>query len=175
MLSIQRVDKVGHLLTEFDRWAVHEMVLTPEKLKLFWEEFQKMPTLFSDMTRGDMKHFVNTFLDSSSFYMEVYDAQKMVGILYLTDMNAFDCTCHILFFDRAPHEKIALCRHVLRWCFQRFHFHRMSAQVPHIYSSLFRLTKRIGFKIEGKKRQVTLVGSKWVDEFQLGLLASEMD
>lgn len=176
MLGIERVDKIGRLLVEFDRWAVHEMVLTPDKLKWYWEEFQKMPTLFSDMTRGDIANFVSVFTKPGTFYMEVYDSRHLVGLLYLTDLaRVTDCDCHILFFDRKITDKVALCRYVVRWCFDYFKFHRMSATVPSIYHMTARLTKNIGFQLEGTRRQVALVGGKWVDELQYGLLASEMD
>jgi len=175
MLSIERVDSIGHFLTEFDKWTVHEMILTPDKLQWYWEEFQKYPSLFSDLTKGQVDLFVNAMTAQGTFWMEVYDATKLVGLLYLTDLSMItDCTCHIMFFDRRLMEKVPLCRHVVRWCFSKFHLHRMSAVVPDIYHATVRLTRGVGFKQEGIKRDAALVGGKWINEIQFGLLAAEM-
>lgn len=176
MLNIERISRVGDFLTQFDRWAVHEMILTPEKIKWLWDEVQKYPTLFSDLTRGDVEAFTSNVLSGNSFWVEVYDPEKLVGIMYLKDLDmVVDANVHIMFFDRKLREKSALCRHMIRWMFDKFRLHRVSTQMPSIYHATVHLTRLIGFKHEGTTREMLLIGGKWVDVLHFGLLATEMD
>ena len=190
MLSSERGTEASCIL-EFDRWRVVEMQLTPEKLKWLWEEMNRYRTLFSDLTRGDVENFYDLITSPNSLWLEIYENGylpggnnsdinpywgKMIGIAYWTGMqNLMDADAHLIFFDRKPAEKADLCREIIRWFFDRNpEIHRMSATLPHIYHATIRLAKKIGFRIEGRKRQSQLMGGRRVDEVMLGLLASEV-
>lgn len=176
MLGIERVPKIGHLLIEFGHLAVHEMVLTPRKIQWLWEECQKYPTLFSDLTKGDIRNFISFLETPGSYWMEVYDTRHLVGIIYVMNLDQItDCDCHMIFFDRKATDKVPLCRALVRWMFKEFRLHRLSAPVPAIYHATIRLVKNIGFKLEGTKRETLMIGGRWVDELQFGILEAEMD
>lgn len=176
MLGIERVHSVGRVLIQFDQWIVCEMELDPDKTKWLWEECQKYPTLFSDLTRGSLDNFMGLLQAPHTFWMEVYDQRNLVGLIYLMGLDqVVDIEVHVLFFDRRTKDKIALCRALVRWVFQEFKPHRLSACMPVIYHAVIRLAKGVGFKIEGTRREAALLGGQWVDELQLGLLAKEMD
>lgn len=184
MLSSERGIETNCIL-EFDQWRVVEMQLTPEKLKWLWEEMNRYRTLFSDLTRGDVENFYDLITSPNSLWLEIYEngylgpdmiQHKMIGIAYWTGMqNLVDADAHLIFFDRKPAEKADLCREIIRWFFKENpEFHRMTATLPHIYHATIRLAKKIGFKIEGRRRQSQLMGGRRVDEIMLGLLASEV-
>lgn len=176
MLGIERIHSVGRLLTRFDSWVVHEMLLDPDKMAWLWKECQKYPTLFSDLTRGSYENFLALFESPNTFWMEVYDGRNLVGLIYLMKLDQVtDVEVHVLFFDRMLADKVGLCREVARWIFKEFKPHRLSASMPVIYHAVIRLAKKIGFRVEGVRRESALLGGKWVDELQLGLLASELD
>lgn len=173
----------ANCVLEFERWRVVEMQLTPEKLKWLWEEMNRYRTLFSDLTRGDVSNFYDLITSPNSLWLEIYEdlapvslQHKMIGIAYWTGMqNLMDADAHLIFFDRKPAEKADLCREIIRWFFKHNpEFHRMSATLPHIYHATIRLAKKIGFKIEGRRRQSQLMGGRRIDEVMLGLLASEV-
>lgn len=167
--------KTSRLLVKFDKWEMYEMVLTPPKVEWLWREHQKYPSLFSDLTRGNLDNFIAAMYAPNTFWTELYEGDTLIGLLYLVNMHqVIDCDCHVLFFDRKTKDKIALCREALRWVFKEFRFHRVSAQVPEIYHATLRLVKGIGFKQEGLRRETLLIGGKWVGEIQFGLLSSEM-
>ena len=176
MLSTERQPEVGNLLVDFDGWQVHEMLLTPAKVEVLWQMFKRFPTLFSDLTAGDKDNFVAMLSQPHTFWMEVYEDDKMIGLLYLMHLDqVIDADVHILFFDRQTNNKIALCREVLRWVFKRFRMHRVSSSVPDIYYATIRLAEKVGMKREGVRRESILLGGKWCDEIQFGLLATELD
>jgi RimJ/RimL family protein N-acetyltransferase len=107
--------------------------------------------------------------------MEVWDDERFRGIMYLTDIQAgVDARVHIVFFDRKVGDKVAVCNATLRWVFDTFRFHRLTAVMPNIYFSTLLLAKKCGFKPEGLRREVFLMGGKWVNESILGLFPQEI-
>lgn len=175
MLSTERDAEVGSVLLEFDGWQVREMVLTPAKLDNLWDRFQQYPTLFSDLTKGSKENFVAMFSQRDSYWMEVYDGDELIGLLYLMNLiQIVDADVHILFFDRRTKNKASLCRAVLRLMFDKFKLHRVSSQIPDIYYATIRLAQDVGFRKEGVKRECILLGGRWRSQVQFGLLASEL-
>lgn len=163
------------VLVSHDRWVVREMVFTADRIRWLWEEMSKYRSLFSDLTRGDVANFHALIAQTGSFWLEVCEEEKTVGIIYLTGMEQMiDADVHLLFFDQKPAEKAELCRKVAGWLFDHFHFHRLTATIPVIYYATVRLAQKIGFKEEGRKRESQLMGHKWVDEVILGLLYKEV-
>lgn len=175
MLSSQRGAEADCIL-EYDRWKVVELVLTLEKTKWLWDEMCRYRTLFSDFTRGDAGNFFDLVNSPNSLWLEVLEGDRTVGILYCTGLlNVIDPEVHIMFFDRKPAEKAALCKEICRWFFREFPGAvRMTATLPIIYHATIRLAERIGFKKEGQKRKSQLMGGKYVDEIILGLLYEEL-
>lgn len=177
MLSSECQDSTDNLLiAEFDRWRVRELLLDPIKVLWIWEEMNKYRSLFSDLTKGDLKNFTVLLSQPDSLWFEVIDeTSKIVGIMYLTHMHrVIDCEVHIIFFDRKPAEKVRLCRQVLSWVFERYPFRRMTATIPSIYYRTIKLAMNVGFKEEGRKRESQLMGNRWVDEVILGILRHEV-
>jgi hypothetical protein len=175
MLQPQRKAEARCIL-EYDRWKVYELALDLEKLKWLWDEMQKYRTLFSDFTRGSPENFYEVVKLEDSLWLDIREGDKTIGIGYWTNLaNVIDPEVHLMFFDRKPAEKVALCKEVLRWFFKEFPGAvRMTATLPEIYHATIRLAKRIGFRFEGKKRRSQLMGGRYVDEVILGLLVEEL-
>ena len=150
--------------------------MTPEKITWLWGEMKKYRTLFSDLTRDKEDNFAGLITQAFSFWMEVVDENDdIIGIIYLTEMHLVtECSVHILFLDKKLSEKQLLCRKVLRWVFDEFMFHRLTAVVPKIFFMTVRLAHKLGFVDEGIKREAHLMGGKWIDELQMGLLRNEV-
>lgn len=167
----------GELLLEVGSWKVHELILTYEKVGWIWTEMQNYRSLFSDLTRGDVNNFWNLISMPDSYWVEISGAdENLVGIVYVTNIQQIlDADVHLIFFDRRPAEKTELCKKIAAFLFDKFHFHRMTATVPVIYYATVRLAQKIGFQMEGKKRQSQLMGNRWVDEVILGLLYNEVE
>lgn len=175
MLSSERGLEAGCIL-EYDRWKVYELALTLPKMKWIWDEMCKYRTLFSDFTRGDPNVFYELIASPNTLWVEVKEGEATVGLVYWMGIeNLIDVEVHILFFDRKPAEKAALCREIAKWFFQTWPgSHRLTVVVPEIYHATVRLALKVGFKREGKKRQSQLMGGKLVDEIIFGLLVEEL-
>ena len=177
VLRSQRRGDLGRLLVDGGQWQVYELELTLEKTKWLWEQMQRYRTLFSDFTRGDVQNFYDLISLRDSYWAEVVDEQgQTVGMIYWTGMSKIiDADVHLMFFDRKPAEKVALCKDVAKWFFGEFpQYHRMTATLPIIYHATIRLAGHIGFRREGRKRQSQMMGGKKVDELIFGLLSSEI-
>lgn len=147
------------------------MALTVESMQWLWAEMSKFRTLFSDLTAGDQENFINVLTAPHSFWLEVRELDKRVGVMYITELaRVIDADVHLVFFDRKLVDKTELCRKMIGWVFTEFPaLQRMSAVIPSIYHTTIRLSLRLGFKAEGLKRKSMLIGGKLVDEYMLGL------
>lgn len=157
-------------------WTVCPLTLTQEKINGLWVMLQRYKTLFSDLTRGDTDNFVRTLGARSTMWFEVRKHGVIVGIIWFGDMwQVTDCTGHMVFFDRAPAEKLELCKAVVRWMFDNFPLQRMTVMPPEIYWAIGRLLPRLGFRREGCKREAILIGGKWVNQLIFGITRSEAE
>jgi RimJ/RimL family protein N-acetyltransferase len=151
------------------------MSLTASKLASLWEKLKRFRTLFSDLTRGDVVNFVNFVTSSDTFWLEILEAERLVGLVVLEDMGKIiDVEAHVLFMDRDLSNKVPVCKAIVKWLFTTFPFQRLTVQIPETYMAPVRLVNEIGFKREGKKRRAVLISGKWVDVFILGLTRPEV-
>lgn len=164
------------MIAEHGNLRVVELELTKDKPKVLWECVKHYPTLFSDLTRGSEENFAALLADPNSFWLELQDDKgTMKGIIYLTNLQwTFDADAHIVIFDRELADKVQVCKQVIEWLFINFPLNRLTASIPAIYFATIRFAKRLGFKEEGIKRKVYLIGKRWVDEQILGILRAEI-
>lgn len=166
------------VIAEYDRWQVRECIFDTAKIQWIWDEMKKYDSLFSDLTKGSAESFVNLICSPFTIWLEVIDTkapEHPVGLIYATDtQRIIDCEVHILFFDRKPQEKAPLVKMVLEWAFNNYPFRRMTTSIPAFYYATIRLTEKLGFKHEGRRREALMLGNKWVDEVILGILRQEV-
>jgi [ribosomal protein S5]-alanine N-acetyltransferase len=62
---------------------------------------------------------------------------------------------------------------VCQLAFQRLKLHRIDAAVFEFNTRSMKLLQRLGFKREGKKREILRRGGRWYDEVAFGLLAED--
>lgn len=65
------------------------------------------------------------------------------------------------------------CRLLLRYAFEILNLHRVFLGVSALNKYAIRAYKRIGFKIEGRKREVFRINNRFSDEFIMGILQRE--
>lgn len=178
--SERRVDldhPLGRLVVRAAPWAVHELIFTPERIRWLGDELKKYPSLTTDPTRDDANRLWHAVSSPQSFWTEVWDESqgKCVGILYASQIEVgVDAMFHPVFFDRHLTEKAPVCLEAIKWAQRQFSLHRMTVAIPDIYFATVRLAKKLGFKLEGTRREVYMINGKWCDELQFGLLTSEM-
>lgn len=156
-------------------FEVRESIMTPQKMVVLWGMLQRHKTLFSDLTRGDFANWEAFVRDPSTYWLEVYKDGEFVGIVNFAEMyQKVDIIAHMVFFDRMPHEKVDVCRAIIRYMFTNFPVHRITVTPPYMYYALIRLLGKLGFTQEGRKREAMLLGGKWVDQLIFGITRGEV-
>lgn len=176
MLDGKRSDQANGFLVTVGDLHAREMRFTIEKTNWLWEQMCKYRTLFSDLTRGNEDNFLVVLQDPFSYWIEILQGDQLIGVIYLTGLQQIvDADIHMMFFDRQITVKADLTKALLHHFFIEFPcLHRITATLPVIYHATSRLAIKLGFKLEGTKRESQLMGLKWVDEQIYGILASEV-
>ena len=160
---------------EIEKWTVHELELTPEKLNSMWEMLQRYKSLFSDHNRGDKEGWVNYITSPDTYWLEVCEDGIPVGMIYFEGFDkGTELLGHMVYYDRKPAEKLEVTRAILQFMFENFPIQRVSVEIPHMYYATDRLLGRLGFRKEGRKRQAVLLGGSWKDTILYGLLRSDI-
>lgn len=161
-------------MISFDRWTVSELKVDVPTISNLWRKLQQFPTLFSDETRGDIDGLISLVRAENTIWLEIREGEEVVGVVYFIFDGSGDADSHMVFFDRRPAEKRELLQAVVRQLFDILpSLVRISATVPDIYFSTWRLVEKIGFRREGKKRLGVSIGGKRVDLHLYGLLRHE--
>ncbi|HEY6022389.1 MAG TPA: GNAT family protein [Candidatus Paceibacterota bacterium] len=165
-------------IVTYGKWAVREMVLSWEKIDIFWEQLNKHKTIFSDITRGDKDNYMRALTAPNSLWLEFWDEEthEIIGLAWVAEMEmVIDAVLHMVFFDRMAAEKLPLYKLLLKWLFDSYPLHRVSVTPPAMYGATCRLLERIGFKREGTKREAMLIGNRWNDVRIYGITRHEVE
>jgi RimJ/RimL family protein N-acetyltransferase len=104
---------------------------------------------------------------------EVWDEEDMVGIMFLTDIvDRQDAQAHFAFWDKGLHGKSTIINRVLQGhVFDGLGLHRVTVQIPaFMYKLGSFIERRLGFELEGTKREALLANGKWNDILIYGCL-----
>lgn len=178
MTTIQMVSDVPKVepILRVGPWEVREMVLTWGKVEHLWEMLKQYKTLFSDMTRNDFNNFFKSITRPNTLWFDVWSDDKIVGLVWLSDIEmTVDGSAHMVFFDRRPAEKQLVCQALIKWVFEQYPLHRVTVSTPAIYFATQRMLKRMGFTLEGVKREAVMMDGKWVDMQFYGMTRSEVE
>lgn len=159
---------------------VYPMILTPENLNKFWLKAKQFKALFWGNINGDFHKFLSTLVSqdgdriaSNGLFWMIDD---MVGVYYLTHLQAHDAQIHYAFFDRRQRGRELLTKKMIKYVFDEFGFHRLSAEIPACFTSTTEfIEKQLGMKQEGRKRNAALMDDKWFDVKCYGILKEETD
>ena len=169
-------EQVSECIAEAGPYRARIMGLTWPKLFMLWEQLKKFRVLFSDLTKGDFDNFVRYVTSPDTFWLEIYNGGEVVGLVTLEGIERLvEANAHVLFLDKHLADKIDICKEIVKWLFGNFTFHRLTVEVPVNYYWSVRLVKELGFKHEGRRREVTLIEGKWVDSYTFGLLRQEVE
>jgi hypothetical protein len=106
-----------------------------------------------------------TALDAMAF--EVWKDDRLVGILYITDIVAgHDAMAHFNFWDKDLRGKAGIINSAIdSFVFSGdLNLHRLTIQVPTWMKSLCRFVERkLDFQLEGTKKEVVLWQGEWRD------------
>lgn len=166
---------LGRIIVQIPPWTVREMIFTPQRISWLWEQLKHYPSLTTDPTKGDPEQLWISVSSPQSFWTEVWEDSELVGILYASHIQpGVDALLHPIFFDRKLSEKVPICMAAMQWALKQFSLHRISVAIPEMYFATVRLAKKLGFTLEGTRREVYMINGRWCNELVFGLLASEI-
>jgi [ribosomal protein S5]-alanine N-acetyltransferase len=102
---------------------------------------------------------------------------RIIGMMGLGSIDRHDRSAE-LYYWITPSEwgkgyATEASRAVLRIAFGRMALHRVSAHVHTFNTASLRVLRKLGFRKEGRLREVRRVGRRWHDAWVMGLLKSE--
>jgi RimJ/RimL family protein N-acetyltransferase len=157
-------DKEMHVIERH----VYNMDFTPENVKRLWEEASKFPFLFWERL-DSFKNFIELIiskngdrLDANGLFWVIDD---FVGVFYMTNINLAqsDAQIHYSFFDKRHNGRKWLTRQMIRYVFEKFKLHRLTAEIPKFNQGPFEFIKNVGLTREGVKRQACRYNEQWYD------------
>lgn len=163
------------LLNELGAQSLHGADLAA-KIGELYTTFSQFDVLFSDYSANDVVLFTNMFMDPRSVWVEVYEDDVAVGVMYLTEVNPYwDAFAHLSFWDKVFVGREPVIFDTVEWAMDRYKLHRMSAEIPVTLSKYIHyVEKRLGFKKEGIKREGTIKEGERIDLQEMGLLRQDL-
>jgi RimJ/RimL family protein N-acetyltransferase len=149
---------------------------TTPMLEETWERYQQYRVMFSDVTLNDYEHFLSIVMVPGTIILSVEVEDKEIGLIYFTEISqATSAFGHYIFWDRksgAGRHRVLLTAQ--RTIMKEFGLHRMDMAVPiFAFSALHRLHK-IGYRIEGRRKEALLYKGRWADLLLFGVLFEEL-
>ena len=152
--------------------------LSPKKISSLWNEFKSHDVLFTDYTAGKLEPFLHSLINPRSVWVEIFDIEedKAIGIMMATSiLPNFDAEGHFTIWNGRASGKELVVLKSIKWIFDRYNLHRMTAPVPGYQKGVIRFIKRLGFEHEGEKRESVLMGDRWIGLVQFGMTRSELE
>ncbi len=152
--------------------------LTPGKIQELWEEYRKHDVLFSDYTEGKVEPFLDLLLSSSSIWWEIFSLveEKPIGVMCATRIIPhFEANGHFAIWSGKARGKEKLILETMRWLFDRYDLHRMTAEVAAYQRGVVRFVERLGFTREGEKREAVVKDGKWLGLELFGMTREELE
>ena len=161
------------------------LVLTPEKAHKILDELFKVETMFSDyqpacaelcgyceLCLNRKRAIVSNLWGPNSLAYEVWKDDELVGIIYFKDIvPGVDAMGELTFWDKDLRGKAGIINQVVDSIAfgDTLRLHRLTVHVPVKMKSLVRfLERKLGFEIEGTKREAMRWGGEWIDMVILG-------
>jgi len=148
------------------------------KIAELWESFRVHDVLFTDEIKGDLEAFIDIMMNPRSVWLEIFslESNTPIGVANLSRViPGFDASGHFAYWTGSSRVREDLIKIVMKWVFDRYKLHRISAEVPEYQKGVIRFINRIGFKKEGTRREGTIRHGSWRDLDMFGILSSELE
>lgn len=165
----------GRLLQEF---GATDEYMGPEKIAQLWSVFSQHDVLFTDYTNGKFEPFLLNLMNPRSIWVEMFDTDvdAPVGVMMVTNVIInFDAEGHFAVWNSQARGKEELCLMMMRYCFERYNLHRMTAKIVPYMRGTIRFAKRLGFVEEGEMREAVVREGKWFSLQMFGITRDELE
>jgi RimJ/RimL family protein N-acetyltransferase len=143
-----------------DLFAGHPFYVNPEKERKWIEKY-----VYSD-------------IPNAGFGVEVAETEKLIGIVFLTDINLIHRNAHLSYFfgeekDRRPRDFLRAIHMAADFAFYKLNLHRLYGKILEDYHKHMRFIEQFGGKKEGVQRQAVYKGGKYVDLINFSILKED--
>lgn len=150
-------------------------MLTRAKADWLWSHVEQFRMSWDDHTVGTLENFSRMFLERSNVFEELYEDDKLIGLLGLMNVHpGHTGDLHVVFWDKSFKGRIDPIRKWLMQSISELRLQRVSAFVPDTNRPAWKFVKRLGFRIEGVLRKAAMYQGRCVNVVALGLLTEEM-
>ncbi len=159
--------------------SIYLMPLTKENLTSFWEKSKQYRTLLYQEVGDDFTKFINLFVYEEGDKLKakgiLYVLDDFKGVFHLTDMvPGKNAQVHVTMLDGRFRGRVRITRELLKYAFTKFGFHRFTVEIPvYVNPPTFKFISAVGFKAEGRMRDMVEYKGKWFDCLVFGLLRKE--
>jgi RimJ/RimL family protein N-acetyltransferase len=103
--------------------------------------------------------------------------ETLVGVIYISSVIPnFDAKGHFVVFDSVASKRKKLFWEIMKWMFDRYNLHRISAEAPPYQGGVLRfIRKHLHMTEEGKRREAVLFRGEWWPLIEFGITRGEMD
>ena len=149
-----------------------------DTLRTLWEKLGQFDTLFNDHFEKDFNRFVTAFVRQENGEPVPTGLMWLVddvGMFHLTDMEPLEsASAHFIFWDKRFRGREGLVQEMLRHVFEKYKFHRIRVEVPLYAQKTLVAVERIGFKKEGRMREVVKYKGDWFDANLYSMLEGDL-
>lgn len=159
--------------------SIYLMPLNQENLTNFWEKTKKYRTLLYEEVGDDFSKFINLFVCEEGDKLQskgiLYVMDDFKGVFHLTDMvPGKNAQVHVTMLDGRFRGRVRITQELLKYAFKKFGFHRFTVEIPvYVNPPTFKFIKELGFKDEGRMREMVEYKGRWFDCVIFGLLREE--
>lgn len=142
--------------------SVYPFTLTDEAAVKFYNQAKKFPKIFNKIPTDTIDGFLDSFFKWDPIRHEAsaeglfWVVDDFVGVFSLTNIyHPDDALMHFTFFDQRIRGRGPLVKRMIKYVFDTYCFHRLSAEIPATASKVvFKfLNKDVGLAIEGRKHK----------------------
>jgi len=147
-----------------------------ERFGLLWGNMAQHKHIFGDIHDTNIQDFIAMYSDPRSLWLEVIEEDEtLAGVMYMTDIiPMFDGQGHFAFFGKNTHKYESVIRAGMLNVMQQIPLHRITVSVPVFHYGLKRIIERLGFQLEGTRRETNREKDRWVDSLMFGMVITDL-
>lgn len=150
----------------------------------FWEEASKFPRIFNTIPTANAPEFLDAFFKWDEVRQQavcdslLWVVDDFVGVFSLTNIyHPDDALMHFTFFDKRIRGREELVREMIKYVFDSYGFHRLSAELPAYASKVVLkfITDKVGLNLEGRKKKAIQLNGDRADILLYGITKEEVE
>lgn len=162
--------------------SIYPFVFTRENIQKFWDNARKYPQIFGKTMMDDMGEFLNMFfyIDHNGLWQTnnlFFVVDDFVGIIAVTNIyHPEDALIHFTFFDGRLKGRETLLQEMIRYGFDVYGFHRLTAEIPCYASSavLKFVSDKLQLVLEGRRRKSVVWKGERFDVLLYGVIPEDI-